>query len=202
MKSTTILGAPRMLGALIPLAKAEADFKGTTSAALAASSTLSAKYDLSTLDARQVNERGKHTINTIYGPLLQDIFPSFGSHRADTEVVEVGFIYGLYLSEHSVLSPLETEVVVYTGILCTGLRGPSLWHTRGLGRLLGARGTDENSQQMHEIKDVVRAIKTAALEVIEFLGEDMVNWCNVTAMPNVGHVVAELGGWGDDPFEA
>ena len=53
---------------------------------------------------------------------------------------------------------------------------------------------------MHAIKDVVRAVKTAVLAVVDFLGQDMVRQCNVTTMPNVGEVVTDLGGWGDDPF--
>ena len=110
---TTLVGAPRVLGALIPLAKAEADMQQSTPASLAELSTRSARYDLDTMNMLQINERGTHTINTIYGPLLPKIFSAFGSHRGDAEVMEVALIYGLYLSEHTLLSPIETEVVAH-----------------------------------------------------------------------------------------
>ena len=114
-------------------------------------------------------------------------------------------MYGLYLSDFTLLTPIETEVVVFVTIMCTGLRGPSLWHLRGLGRLLGARGTDESTKEMSEIKDVLRNVKVAAMKVVEWCGEDMVRKSRMEAAedgwPNVGDVVREMGGWGDDSFE-
>lgn len=41
----------------------------------------------------------------------------------------------MFLSDHSVLSPIEAELVTLTAIMCQGLRAPTLWHLRGLRRL-------------------------------------------------------------------
>lgn len=65
-----------------------------------------------------IYERGQATINTIYGaPLLENIFQSFGSHREDVKFNEMYTLYGLYLSDFEVLTPLETEAVVSLDLL-------------------------------------------------------------------------------------
>jgi hypothetical protein len=117
--------------------------------------------------------------------------------------MELWNVYGVYLSDFSVLTALETELVVFVTITCTGLRGPSLWHVRGMGRLLGARGTDENTEEMARIKDILRNIKVAAMSVVEWCGPEFIRRSGMESergWPNVGDVVRELGGWGDDPF--
>jgi hypothetical protein len=145
----------------------------------------------------EIEQRGKNTINSIYGPLLPKIFAGFGAHKADVAHMELAHVYGLYLSDHSVLTAIESEVVVLTAILCTGLRSPGLWHVRGLGRLLGARGPDaENS-----VKDVIRGVKMAAMTCVEFCGAEMEGRVRLSEWPNVGDVSRELGGFGDDAFE-
>jgi hypothetical protein len=72
-------------------------------------------------DISDIEQRGQKTIDSIYGPLLPKIFAGFGAHKADIVHVEIRHVYGLYLSDHSVLNAIESEVVVLTGILCTGL---------------------------------------------------------------------------------
>jgi hypothetical protein len=111
--------------------------------------------------------------------------------------MEVAHVYGLYLSDHSVLSAIESEVVVLTAILCTGLRSPGLWHVRGLGRLLGARGPDAEN----DVKDVIRGVKMAAIAVVEFCGPKMEERVRLQEWPNVGDVSRELSGFGDDVFD-
>ncbi len=150
-----------------------------------------------------LHARGIETITSIYGTLWRDIFTSFGSHRAQIGIHELTIVYGLYLSDFTHLSALETELVAFTSIVCQGLRGPALWHVRGLGRVLGARGTDEENEKMRRVKDVVRGVKVAVASVVEFCGQEMVRRSGLDAgdgegWPNVGDVVRELGGWGDD----
>ena len=43
--------------------------------------------------------------------------------------------YGLYLSDHSILSGLETEMVVLSGIMIQNLKHETAWHLRGLRRV-------------------------------------------------------------------
>ena len=141
-----------------------------------------------------IMKRGEGTINSIYGPLLPRIFSGFGTHGKDIEHMEVGVVYGLYLSDHSVLNAIEAEVVVLAGILCSGLRSPSLWHLRGLSRLLGARGADASE----EVKKVVMAVREAAAIVVRFCGQFMEQRVNLQAWPSVDDIAGELGGFGDD----
>jgi hypothetical protein len=141
--------------------------------------------------------RGQRTINSIYGPLLPEIFKGFGSHKEDMVHMEIAHVYGIYLSDHSVLNALESEVVVLSAILCTGLRSPGLWHLRGLGRLLGARGEDATN----EVKDVLRGVKMAIMSVVEWCGSGMEQRVGLSEWPNVGDIARELGGWGDDESE-
>ena len=117
---------------------------------------------------------------------------------------ELSVVYGLYLSDFTYLSALETELVVFISIICQGLRGPALWHVRGLGRVLGARGDDDETAKLRRIKDVIRGVKVAAATAVEFCGPDFVKRSGLDASnpglgwPNVGDVVRELGGWGGD----
>ncbi|RMZ81991.1 hypothetical protein DV737_g2338, partial [Chaetothyriales sp. CBS 132003] len=197
LKQVTLVGAPQMLTALIPFAKASTP-PGTTVSSAAASSLISSQYLVT--DAAAIKSRGEAAINTIYGPLLSSIVGTFGIHSADIIHMELFTVYGLYLSDYTLMSPLETELVVFVTILSTGLRGPSLWHARGLGRMLGARGKDESTEQMVKVKDIVQQVKLAARAVVEWCGPEYVAKSKMDkgGWPDVGDVVRELGGWGDD----
>lgn len=151
-----------------------------------------------------LHARGIETITSVYGTLWQNIFKSFGPHRSQVGFHELSIVYGLYLSDFTYLSALETELVAFTSITCQGLRGPALWHVRGLGRVLGARGNNDETPEMRRIKDVVRGVKVAVSTAVEFCGQEMVRRSGLDASnggsgwPNVGDVGRELGGWGDD----
>ena len=43
--------------------------------------------------------------------------------------------YGLYLSDHSILGPVETELVVLSGIMMQNLPRETGWHLRGTRRI-------------------------------------------------------------------
>ena len=43
--------------------------------------------------------------------------------------------YGLYLSDHSILDGIDTELVVLSGIMIQNLRHETSWHLRGIRRL-------------------------------------------------------------------
>jgi hypothetical protein len=140
----------------------------------------------------------------VYGDLWPNIFRTFGPHRPQVGIHELTIVYGLYLADFQYLTALETELVAFTSIICQGLRGPALWHVRGLGRVLGARGNNDENDKMRRIKNVVRGVKVAVSMVVEFCGPDMVKRSGLDASngglgwPNVGDVVRDLGGWGDD----
>lgn len=116
--------------------------------------------------------------------------------------MELFAVYGMYLSDFEVLTPLETELVVFVTISCLGLgTGPALWHLRGLGRLLGARGSDESASAVRIVKDQLRSLKVAIMDVVEFVGEEYLRKAKLDTWSNVGDVVRVLGGWGEDAPE-
>ena len=113
--------------------------------------------------------------------------------------MEIFTVYGLYLSDFEQLTPIETELVVFTTIQCLGLGlGPALWHLRGLGRLLGARGADDASPELRKIKDMLRSLKVATMAVVDFVGQEFLNKAKLDTWPNVGDVVRVLNSWGED----
>ncbi|KAJ6119149.1 hypothetical protein N7523_003429 [Penicillium sp. IBT 18751x] len=215
LKLLTIVGGPQVLSVLIPLAVAEGDIKSR-----AASSKLSEKWFntfISPLLVRSANkallliriademsvpalyERGQATINTIYGaPLLEKVFDSLGSHREDVKFNEIYTLYGLFLSDFEVLTPLETEAVVYSSISCLGLGGPGNWHLRGMGRLLGARGTDDQSEKMKKIMALLMNLKQAVVTVVEFVGDEFKARAHLHKWADPATVAENLGGWGND----
>ena len=146
-----------------------------------------------------IYERGQATINTIYGAsLLDEVFESFGSHKEDVKFNEIYALYGLYLSDFEVLTPLETEAVVYSSISCLGLGGPGNWHLRGIGRLLGARGTYDQSEKMKRIMALLMNLKQAVVAVVDFVGDEFKARARLDKWANPETVAQSLGGWGDD----
>ncbi|KAK5075497.1 hypothetical protein LTR51_003898 [Lithohypha guttulata] len=216
LKQVTLNGAPQVLMAMTPLAAAEGTPQGkakdsqlSEKCALTLNSFLTYYLAYSddgvpfrnTIDRDAIHARGLDTIHSIYGhELLHNrIFPQWGYHTADVQFMELFTVYGLYLSDFEQFTPLETELIVFVTISCLGLgTGPALWHLRGLGRLLGARGMDDKSESVRKVKDLLRNIKVAMMGVVEFVGEAFLVKAKLDTWPNVGDVVRVLDGWGED----
>ena len=105
--------------------------------------------------------------------------------------METSILYGQFLSDHSVLDAVESETVVLSSILCTGFRSPGMWHLRGLGRLLGARG-----QGGDMLKDL-ESIREAIMECVRWSGSEMTARTRLEEWPSGADVVNDLGGFGD-----
>lgn len=86
--------------------------------------------------------------------------------------MEKAVIYGLFLSDHELLSPTETSLVTLSSIMCQGLAAPTIWHLRGLRRL----GVSEADVEL-----VQRAIEMVA----KWAGRDVQGWPRVTDIPDV-----------------
>ena len=82
-----------------------------------------------------IYERGTKRLEMTYMQNLSPIFSSWGSHREDLEYLEKAVIYGTYLADLSVLDSIEAQLVCGVAILCGGIRGPSIWHLRGMRRV-------------------------------------------------------------------
>lgn len=153
----------------------------------------------SNIDVQAVFDRGSATINAIYGSsLLNKVFDSWGSHKEDVRFNELFAIYGLYLSDFDILTPLETEAVVYATISSLGLGGPGNWHLRGMGRMLGAHVTDQDSAQAHKIREQLNNLREAVQTVVRFAGDDFVHNAKLHEWATVESMLGEFGGWGDD----
>ena len=105
-------------------------------------------------------------MQTLYAQHLAPIFATWGSHRSDFEYLEKEIIYGMFLSDHSILSAVETELVILTSIICQGLRAPAIWHLRGL-RRLGVSAAD------------VESVEAATEVIAKWAGKDTQAWPRV-----------------------
>ena len=107
--------------------------------------------------------------------------------------METSILYGQFLSEHSILDAVESEIVVLSSMLCTGFRGPSTWHLRGLGRLLGARGKEDNERVLNDLGKTREAIR----ECVRWCGPEMAERTKVERWPTAADVMRELDGFGE-----
>lgn len=58
----------------------------------------------------------------------------FAAHK-DFEYISRQITYGLYLSDHTILEPVETELVTLAGIMIQNLPLETAWHLRASRRV-------------------------------------------------------------------
>ena len=144
-----------------------------------------------------ISERGMAMMIRIYGQeLLPKILDTFGSFRSDVVFLEASVIYGLYLADHSVLTEIQSSCIIVACMLCTGFAQPSLWHLRGLCRLLGARG--KVGAQNKVIVDKVQHFEDAIKDCVRHY--KMEEKAKLKGWPSVADVEKEFGGFGNDPL--
>lgn len=147
----------------------------------------------------EISERGMAMMIRIYGTeLLPRVFDAWGSLRCDVVFLEASIIYGLYLSDHSMLTEIQSECVIVASMLCTGFDQPSLWHLRGLCRLLGARGNTVAGNKA--VVDKLQRFEDAIKECVRFY--KMEDKAKLKGWPNVADAEKELGGFGNDPVDS
>ncbi|KAF2427238.1 hypothetical protein EJ08DRAFT_359917 [Tothia fuscella] len=153
MKQWTLIGIPLVISAVPHLAKATTETHAFLEKERQAQSNTasytpdpvsippsmqqqeeSSHYTPKTIDTT-TESRGHAFMQQIYLHNLPRIMSTWGPHQADFEWLEKRIIYGLFLSDHVVLTGLEAELVTLSSIMAQGLRLPSLWHVRGLMRL-------------------------------------------------------------------
>ncbi|KAL2218073.1 hypothetical protein M432DRAFT_580262 [Thermoascus aurantiacus ATCC 26904] len=154
MKEWTLVGIPAVVVAVTTLARIE-------------------KYrdedeDLKVPEKRKnidlnttIPDRGTRFLQQIYRQNLAPIFASWGSFRPDFEWMERAVIYGLFLSDHEVLSAVETELVTLSAIMCQGWAAPTVWHLRGLRRM----GVSERDVEL--VQRAIEAVATWAGRSVE-----------------------------------
>ncbi|KUJ10211.1 uncharacterized protein LY89DRAFT_710930 [Mollisia scopiformis] len=98
----------------------------------------------------QNRARGEKWLNTIYEGNLSTATDQFAAHR-DFDFISREITYGFYLSDHSIISPLETELVTLSGIMIQNLPLETAWHLRGTRRVGVSKEDVELVQQCVEM---------------------------------------------------
>lgn len=95
-------------------------------------------------------KRGVDWLNRLYQQNIEKIDETFASQR-DFGWVSRNITYGLYLSDHSILNDVETELTVLAGIMVQNLPRETGWHLRGTRRIGVSKDDVETIQQCIEL---------------------------------------------------
>ncbi|RQM08552.1 hypothetical protein DH86_00000276 [Scytalidium sp. 3C] len=94
--------------------------------------------------------RGEQWLGAIYKQNQATSTAPMAAHK-DFEFITKEITYGFYLSDHSILGPIETELVVLTGIMIQNLPLETAWHLRGTRRVGVSKEDIEIIQQCVEM---------------------------------------------------
>ncbi|KAI2102491.1 hypothetical protein LOZ33_001425 [Ophidiomyces ophidiicola] len=97
--------------------------------------------------------RGKAWLDRLYGNNINRIADVLGSHQ-DFLWLSYQISYGLYLSDHSIINDIETELVVLSSLVVQNMKNESHWHLRGIRRVGVAM---EDVETIHQCIDLVAA---------------------------------------------
>jgi hypothetical protein len=73
-------------------------------------------------------------LNKLYQGNLSTATDQFVAHR-DFDFISREITYGLYLSDHTILNPFETELVTLAGIMIQNISMLTGWHLRAARRI-------------------------------------------------------------------
>jgi len=79
-------------------------------------------------------EKGEKWLNELYKNNLSTATDQFAAHK-DFDFISREITYGLYLSDHAILNPRETELVTLSGIMIQNLSMLTSWHLRATRRI-------------------------------------------------------------------
>lgn len=79
-------------------------------------------------------QRGRDWLATIYRHNDNRTAEMMAAHK-DFRWLSIEITYGLYLSDHSILDGIDTELVVLSGIMLQNLKRETGWHLRGMRRI-------------------------------------------------------------------
>jgi len=94
--------------------------------------------------------RGEAWLNQIYKSNLSTATDNFAAHK-DFDFISREITYGFYLSDHTILGPIETELVVLSGIMIQNLPLETAWHLRG------TRRVGVSMQDVEKVQQCVRS---------------------------------------------
>ncbi|KAF2722434.1 hypothetical protein K431DRAFT_283862 [Polychaeton citri CBS 116435] len=147
-KLICIIGVPRCLEAIFTIAPIEKEEDRDYS------------FSRENWQSGEENEkRGRRWLSQLYCQNLGSTIGPLSAHR-DFMWTSVEITYGLYLSDHSIIDGVDTELVVLSGLMLQNLKNESAWHLRGI-RRLGVKPVD------------VETIHQCIEKVAEFCGVSM-----------------------------
>ncbi|KAH7392078.1 hypothetical protein DE146DRAFT_679574 [Phaeosphaeria sp. MPI-PUGE-AT-0046c] len=96
-------------------------------------------------------KRGAEWQGRIYKPDNQQNIDNVLASQRDFDWTSKQITYGLYLSDHSILNDVETELTVLSGIMIQNLPRETAWHLRGTRRIGVSKEDVETLQQCIEL---------------------------------------------------
>ncbi|KAH8598285.1 hypothetical protein B0O99DRAFT_58431 [Bisporella sp. PMI_857] len=110
----------------------------------------------------ETHKRGKDWLETIYKDSINQIDATLAAHR-DIKLINYDITYGFYLSDMSILDPVETELVVLTGIMIQNMGRLTAWHLRGMRRVGVSK---EDTETVHQCIEMVAKFGGIALDKV------------------------------------
>ncbi|KAH6682291.1 hypothetical protein F5X68DRAFT_192631 [Plectosphaerella plurivora] len=109
----------------------------------------------------ETTERAANVLKVLYKSEKGGHVKTLQAHK-DIPWISVNVSYGLFLSDHRILSMQETELVVLPAIMTQNLRGPTYWHLRACLRV----GMEvEEVEAIHKVIEAVAAYGGKTLDV-------------------------------------
>ncbi|KAJ5288939.1 hypothetical protein N7478_001969 [Penicillium angulare] len=184
LKQWVVIGIPKVITAVFSLAQIEkledADLSFTR---YSINSPLKMKYDtqkgkenknFNLTSSREgvtispeINARGRELCYSLYGEEgYNSIMASCGSFSADFTWASDNIIYGMFLSDESIINRVETSLMAISCMQCMGLQGTSKRHLNGL--------------KNHGVSDEdIGAVISSARRIADWAGLDTAEWVTV-----------------------
>lgn len=123
VKLVSVVGVPRPLEAIFSIAAVERDEDKDYS------------FSREQWQSGKENQKqGAEWLAKIYRHNDNKTREMMAAHK-DFRWLSIEITYGLYLSDHSILDGVDTEVVVLSGIMIQNMRRETGWHLRGMRRI-------------------------------------------------------------------
>ncbi|KAJ0345475.1 hypothetical protein COL154_012020 [Colletotrichum chrysophilum] len=109
----------------------------------------------------ETSERAAAVLKVLYKSEKGGHVKTLQAHK-DIPWISVNVSYGLFLSDHRILSMQETELVVLPAIMTQNLQGPTYWHLRACLRV----GMEPDEvEAVHKVIELVAAYGGKTLDV-------------------------------------
>ncbi|KGO52233.1 hypothetical protein PEX1_032880 [Penicillium expansum] len=155
IKGTMLYGVPRLLNSFYPLVsyvEKEGLLEGTSpEPVLDVRKNMANPFDL--------QERGLKYFQNIYRDDMDKIFAPMHKFAPDIKQLSVLLEYGPYLSETSILSPIETSQITIAALVALDVPMQVKWHMRGLIRNQGTADMVEYALHIAEIVRVAEGVQ-------------------------------------------